>query len=163
MTKALWPTLAPALALTLAAMGPVACSEAAPPAPNGPEAPAGISVANGRLMLPAVKGNPGAVYFDVTNAGKETMVIRAVSVAGSDTATLHQMNMDGGQASMGEIGQQLVKAGETVKFAPGGLHVMTGKLADTVAAGGKAEVTLTFVGGDKISFPAEVRKAGDER
>jgi hypothetical protein len=36
-------------------------------------------------------------------------------------------------------------------------------LAETVAAGGEAEVTLTFVGGDKFSFPAEVRAAGDER
>ena len=36
-------------------------------------------------------------------------------------------------------------------------------LADTVTAGSTAEVTLTFVGGDKLSFPAEVRAAGDER
>ena len=27
-----------------------------------PEAPAGIAVSNGRLVLPPVKGNPGAVY-----------------------------------------------------------------------------------------------------
>ena len=30
-------------------------------------------------------------------------------------------------------------------------------------AGSKAEVTVTFVGGDKVSFPADVRAAGDER
>ena len=36
-------------------------------------------------------------------------------------------------------------------------------LADTVTAGGTAEVTATFLGGDKVSFPAEVRAAGDDR
>ena len=40
---------------------------------------------------------------------------------------------------------------------------MANDLADTVAAGSTADVTLTFVGGDKITFPAEVRAAGDER
>ena len=46
---------------------------------------------------------------------------------------------------------------------PGGTHVMAMDLADTLAAGGETEVTVTFVGGDKVSFPAEVRAAGDER
>jgi hypothetical protein len=28
--------------------------------------------------------------------------------------------------------------------------------------GAETEVTLTFVGGDKVSFPVEIRAAGDE-
>ena len=40
---------------------------------------------------------------------------------------------------------------------------MAMNLADTVKAGSKSDVTLTFVGGDKVSFPADVRAAGDER
>jgi copper(I)-binding protein len=35
-------------------------------------------------------------------------------------------------------------------------------LGEDVTAGGTVEVTLTFVGGDKASFPAEVKPAGDE-
>ena len=34
-------------------------------------------------------------------------------------------------------------------------------LADTVKAGGTAEVTVTFVGGDEVKAPAEVHAAGD--
>ena len=52
---------------------------------------------------------------------------------------------------------------QTVKFEPGGTHVMAMNLADTIAAGGQANVTVTFVGGDEVTFPAEVRAAGDER
>ena len=64
---------------------------------------------------------------------------------------------------MQETLQLMVPKGETVKLEPGGTHVMAMDLADTVAAGSKAEVTVTFVGGATTTFPAEVRAAGDER
>ena len=110
-------------------------------------------------MLPAVAGNPGAAYFDVVNSGDRDRMIRAASVAGAGSSMMHVTEPTG----MQEILQVMVKAGETVKFEPGGTHVMAMDLADTVVAGGEAEVTVTFVGGDKVSFPTEVRAAGDER
>lgn len=151
------------LALALAVMGPVACGPAQEQAPAAPEGPEGISVTDGRLMLPPVAGNPAAVYFNVENTGSENRMIRAASVQGAQNAILHQMGTWNNQPSMDEIFQIGVPAGETLRFEPGGLHVMAEGLVDTVVAGGTAEVTLTFVGGDKISFPAEVRAAGDER
>ena len=155
MTKSIWA----ALALAAAALGPAACSEGEPAAEANPDAPAGVAVTNGRLMLPAVAGNPGAVYFDIANMGTRDMMIRAASVQGAGSSTMHVTEETG----MQEILQIMVKAGETVKFEPGGNHVMATELADTVVAGGKTEVTVTFVGGDKVSFPAEVRAAGEER
>lgn len=148
-----------ALALAVATIGPVACSEAPEQADANPDAPEGIAVSNGRLMLPAVAGNPGAAYFDMANSGDRDRMIRAASVAGAGSAMMHTTN----EAGMAETLQVMVKAGETVKFEPGGMHVMAMDLADTVVAGGQAEVTVTFVGGDKVSFPADVRAAGDER
>lgn len=152
MKRGIWTTIA----LGLATGGLTACSEAPAPANDGPAAPAGISASNARLMLPAVKGNPGAVYFEVTNAGDRNMVIRAVSVAGAASAMMHT-------ADMQEEAQVPVGPGQTVKFEPAGQHVMAMELADTATAGSTAEVTVTFVGGDKITFPADVRAAGDER
>ena len=155
MTKSIWA----ALALAAAALVPAACSEAPEQAETNPDAPEGIAVENGRLMLPAVAGNPGAAYFDVVNSGDRDRMIRAASVAGAGSSMMHVTEPTG----MQEILQIMVKAGETVKFEPGGTHVMAMDLADTVVAGGEAEVTVIFVGGDKVSFPAEVRAAGDER
>lgn len=143
-------------ALGLATAGLTACGEAPTPADTAPKAPAGISASNARLLLPAVKGNPGAVYFDVTNAGEKNMVIRAVSVAGAASAMMHTPDMQ-------EEAQVPVAPGQTVKFEPGGQHVMAMNLADSVAAGSTADVTVTFVGGATVSFPAEVRAAGDDR
>lgn len=155
MNRRVWS----AIALGILAMGPVACGESPEQAEAGPEAPEGISTANARLMLPAVAGNPGAAYFDLVNSGTGSRVVRAASVAGAGSAMMHT-TIEGG---MQEVAQVVVAPGETVRFEPGGNHVMAMDLAETVAAGGTAEVTLTFVGGDKISFPAEVRAAGDER
>ena len=152
MKRAIWM----AAALGLAAAGLAGCSEAPDPAEAAPEGPEGISVTDARLMLPAVAGNPGAVYFEVKNAGDKNRVIRAVSVAGAGSTAMHS-------AAMEELAQIPVPPGEGAKLTPGERHVMAMDLADTVIAGGTAEVTLTFVGGDKLSFPAEVRAAGDER
>ena len=155
MTKSIWA----ALALAAAAIVPIACSEAPEQAEANPDAPEGIAVENGRLMLPAVAGNPGAAYFDVVNSGDRDRMIRAASVAGAGSSMMHVTEPTG----MQEILQVMVKAGETVKFEPGETHVMAMGLPETMVAGGQTEVTVTFVGGDKVSFPAEVRAAGDER
>jgi copper(I)-binding protein len=155
MAKGLWR----AAVLTLAMVGLQGCGEEAAAVDTGPQAPAGIAVTGAKLMLPAVKGNPAAVYFDVVNSGTDNRVIRAASVEGAASTMLH--TSDAG--SMQEATQVMVEPGKTVKFEPGGLHVMAMKLADTVTPGSKTNVTLTFVGGDKVTVPAEVHAAGDAR
>lgn len=155
MKRSVWS----ALALGIAAAGPTACGEAPEEAAASPAAPDGITVSDARLMLPAVAGNPGAVYFDLANSSSSGHMIRAASVTGAGSAMMHTTTEDGMQETL----QVMVPAGGEVKFEPGGAHIMAMNLSDTVTPGSKAEVTLTFVGGDKISFPAEVRAAGDER
>ena len=148
-----------AVALAIIVVGPAGCSEAPEQAAES-AAPEGISVTNARLMLPAVKGNPGAVYFDIANTGSESRVIRAASVAGAQSTMLHA-TAEGGE--MQEAAQIMVPAGGSAKLEPGNDHLMAMGLADTVVAGGKADVTITFVGGIKTTFAADVHAAGDER
>jgi copper(I)-binding protein len=152
MNRSLWS----AAALGLAALGPAGCGEAPDEAEAAAGVPAGIAVTNARLMLPAVAGNPGALYFDVANSGAENRVIRAVSIVGAGSAEMHTKDMQ-------LVLQVAVPQGGSTKFEPGQQHVMAMKLADTVTAGSKADVTVTFVGGDKVTFPADVRAAGEER
>ena len=149
-----------ALALIL---GTAACGgEAdAPVADQAPEAPEGIAVSDGWMALPAVSGNPAAVYFTIANEGDSNRMIRSASVMGSQSAVLHQMGEWNLQPSMDELMQLDVPAGETIAFEPGSYHVMAMDVDDTLQVGGETEVTLTFVGGDKVSFPVEIRAAGD--
>lgn len=149
-------------ALSLA-LGAASCGgETEPPVASEPDAPAGVIVENAWLSLPAVGGNPGAVYFTIRNEGDTQVTIRAADVLGAESATLHETATWNRQADMQELFQLPVPAGGEVTFAPGGKHVMAMMLDDSLVAGGETEVTLTFVGGDKISFPAAIRAPGED-
>ena len=123
----------------------------------------GLAVENAKLVLPAVTGNPGAIYFDLVNEGDRNYAIRKAEVEGAGRAEIHGTMEYSGEMTMGETGPQTVQPGETLRFEPGALHVMAFDLGPEVKEGGSVEVTLTAAGGKTMSFPAEVRDAGDER
>lgn len=133
------------------------------PSAAAPEAPAGLAASNGRLMLPAVKGNPGAVYFNIVNSGDSDASIAAVSVDGAKNAALHMSMDSNGASSMMAMSSIPVPKGQTVKFAPGGNHVMAMDLSPSLMSGGRTDVTLTFSTGDKLTFPAAVEAPGAAR
>lgn len=145
-------TLALLTALTLAA-----CQQGAKaPAEPNPDAKPGLALADGRLVLPAVKGNPGAAYFTLTNGGSAPASLAAIYIEGSARAEMHETNGN----SMAPLTALEVKPGETVKFEPGGKHVMVFELEDKVAVGATIEATLTFADGDKLSAPLKVEPVG---
>ena len=150
-------------ALTLTTLTLAGCSspaeETTAPAANE----VALEVSNARLMLPAVSGNPGAIYFDVENTGDRNYAIRRADVKGAGNAELHGSLEVDGQMMMDSVGQVLVESGGTQNFQPGGFHVMVFDLDPSVQAGTTTDMTLTVVGGKKKTFPVEVRAAGDER
>ena len=153
-----------ALAVTLLL---AACDNATPPAPAASasaataEAPAGVTIADGRLNLPGVAGNPGAVYFTLTNGGSEPLVLSGASVERAGMAMLHQTVEQNGVMEMSATGELTVAPGEAVTFAPGGHHVMAMDLDPALAVGDTVSVTLSFASGATASFPARVLAAGD--
>ena len=137
-----------------AALALSACQQPAEPAPD---ARPKNTLSEGRLVLPAIKGNPGAAYFTYSN-GDAPVTIAAVSVAGAGKAEMHAT--EGG--TMSALTGIAVRPGETVRFAPGGKHVMVFGLPPGAAPGGQAELTLTFAGGGKVSAPLKVEAAGGQ-
>lgn len=123
----------------------------------------GLSVENARLVLPAVKGNPAAVYFDVAYEGDRGLSIRRADVAGAKEAQLHAFGEWEGRMQMAEAMPIAITKGTEVTFAPGELHVMAFELDDSIEAGGNVEVTLTVSGGGTHTFEADVLAAGDDR
>lgn len=147
-----------ALLLSLAA-----CSQSDEGAKTADENPTGLTVSNARLMLPPVAGNPAAIYFDLKNEGKRAVAVRRADVADAKSASMHDMMEYNHAMTMADMGPLTVPAGETVKFEPGGKHVMAFDLSPELTAGGKTEMTLTVAGGDKVSFDVPVQAAGAER
>ena len=155
-------TFAASLAALALALGTAACSgsDEDTVTTSSPDAPAGISVTDGRLSLPGVKGNPAAIYFTIRNVSEEAVTIRAVNVAGAASAQLHETTEYNGKMDMQELVQVPVEPGAEVVFAPAGKHVMAFDLDEDLAPGGETEVTLVFANGDKVSFPAKLMAPG---
>ena len=153
-------TLLTAVALSLAL---AACSQSDEAAKPADENPTGLVVSNARLLLPPVAGNPAAVYFDLKNGGTRAIAVRRADIADAKSTSMHDMMEYNREMTMADMGPLNVPQGQTIKFEPGGKHVMAFDLSPELKAGGKTELTLTITGGDKASFEVPVEAASAER
>lgn len=152
-----------ALASPLIVLALAACQQPAQPAKEeaakaamGPETKPGLALNEGRLVLNAVKGNPGAAYFTLANNSDKPVTLAAVFIEGAGRAEMHETTGGG----MAPLKPSELAPGATVKFEPGGKHVMAFDLDPKLAPGGSAEMTLTFADGDKLSAPLKIESAG---
>ena len=157
-SKANFIFAATALALSLAGCG----SNAPQPSPSAaaqpsPDAPPGITLSDARIQLPLVSGRPGAAYFTVSQANGAPRKVVGVAVEMAARAEMHETK--GG--TMAPVSEVPVGPGKTVKFAPGGYHVMLSDLDPKLRFANDAELTVTFDGGDKASARAPVTTMAD--
>ena len=127
---------------------------------SAPDSKPGLSLVGGRLVLPAVKGNPGAAYFALTNASDKPVVIAAVDIAGAEMVMFHQTEEMNGHSTMKKDTSLEIKPGQTMTLAPGGRHLMVGGLPGALEPGTTTEITLTFMDGDKLSAPLAIETPG---
>ena len=150
--------------LVITSFGAVACSDGGTGNDAAAEAnPTGLEVANARLVLPAVSGNPAAVYFDLGNKGDRNVAVRSASIEGASNAQMHDTMEWSGEMTMGEMGPLTIDAGDTVSFEPGGMHVMAFDLDPSLEAGGTTAMTLTVAGGKTVTADVAIVAAGDDR
>jgi len=128
----------------------------APAASATSEAP--VSVEQGRLVLPAVAGNPGAAYFVLDNRASGTAIVESVSVDGADKADLHQTAGD----SMVPVDRVEIAPGTSLKLEPGALHLMVFGIGKDIVAGGTARLTVNLADGTSASGELKVEAAGGD-
>jgi periplasmic copper chaperone A len=96
------------------------------------------------LVVPA-PGSPAVLYLWVTNPAGRADTVTAVQVTEADSAQVHRtMPMGGGMERMVPVAAVPVAAHDTVKLAPGGLHVMVFGLPAGLKAGDSTAITVTF-------------------
>ena len=150
--------------LLVSPLGLTACSPGEAESETSPGAnPTGLAVTDARLVLPAVSGNPGAVYFNLANEGERNVAVRSASVEGASNAQMHDTMEWSGEMTMGEMGPMTVEAGDTVAFEPGGMHVMAFDLDPSLEPGGTTAMTLTVAGGKTVTADVQIVAAGDDR
>jgi copper(I)-binding protein len=112
-----------------------------------------VRVEEAIVTLPAVAGRPGAAYFTMTAPGAGIRLQRVESASAGRTE-LHE-------AGMRPIAEVPLPAGEALRFAPGGRHVMLFELDPALRPGARIALTFTFAGAEPVTAEADVRAPGD--
>jgi copper(I)-binding protein len=124
----------------------------------GSPAKAAPTVSNGWIrLLPA--GLPAAGYFDLHNGGDKAISLTGASSPACGMLMLHQSENVGGTMRMEDVASVEVAPGATLKFAPGGYHLMCIDPSPGLKPSGHAAVTLVFADGTKVTSDFAVRNA----
>jgi copper(I)-binding protein len=114
----------------------------------------GLEVIGARVDYPA---NPAvaAVRMEIVNDSDADDTLIAVSSPDADASVHRSTTSADGVASMDHITELPIPAGETVEFAPGGLHVMLEEPDRDLEIGDEVELVLTFerAGEQRLTVP----------
>lgn len=153
-----------AAALVSGTIGLAACGEnPEQPAANQSVGIPGMKISNARMVLAPVPGNPAAIYFDLDYEGDRSLALSRAEVKGAKSATFHDYGEYDSKVQMMDMLPVPLKKGTKLEFKPGGQHLMVMDVSPDLKPGGTTEATVIVSGGDKQTFPVEIRAAGDER
>lgn len=120
-----------------------------------------VKVGDAWVRAPAPGQKTAAAYVELTSDR-----ITALVAAGSPAASrveMHSMTMDGGIMRMRPLARIDLPAGQTVKLAPGGMHLMLIDLKAPLKAGDKVQLVLSLQPSGTslttLTLEAEVRAA----
>ncbi|MFZ1743660.1 MAG: copper chaperone PCu(A)C [Pontixanthobacter sp.] len=161
MTKRIFAVLA----LGIATFGLASCEKSADESEvlQAPEGVPGLAVTGARVVLPAVGGNPAAVYFNIDYTGDTNQTLSGLFVEGAESAMMHEYAEKDFKVQMVPMEKLELTKGSKISFEPGGKHGMAMGVSPELAAGGKTEVTLIMASGDKTSVTADIQAAGEAR
>ena len=120
-----------------------------------------ISDAKVRLLPPGVPNT--SAYFVIENTGSKD---RALVSASSDIATkveLHSHEMIDGMMSMRQQDKVIIPAGEKVRFAPGGLHLMIFGLQQSLRLNQQVKLNVMTEDGQTLVITGTVARPGNEK
>ena len=117
------------------------------------QSPVDVSNAWARATVPAQ--TVGGVYLEIRSPIPAKLVRAASPVAGR--TELHKMSMENGVMKMSPVDAIDLPAGQSVKLAPGGLHVMLLDLKRPLKAGESVPLALTVERADKSQSTIEIK------
>jgi copper(I)-binding protein len=113
-----------------------------------------------------VRATPGAdvaaAYLTLRNVSSQAVTVTGVESPIAGHAMIHETTVQGGQSRMRPHEQLVVAPGTTVKFEPGGLHVMLHDLKQPLTVGQNVPLLITMAGGGTLQVTAAVRPLSAE-
>ena len=104
-------------------------------------------------LLPPGSATTSA-YFRIKNSGDADRTIVAASSSIADTVELHKHVMSGDMMKMEKQQEVVLGAGQTVVFAPGGLHLMFFGLHKPLQKEQGVDIQLKLQDGELVNFSA---------
>jgi periplasmic copper chaperone A len=96
------------------------------------------------------------IVVAITNEGDGDDRLVGVESPAALDVEVHLTELDGGRATMAVLDEVELPAGETVRFRPGGLHLMLVVPDGSVVVGGTFDLTLRFERSVAVTVPVEV-------
>lgn len=96
-------------------------------------------------------------YLTITNAGKDADRLLRITAANAESAEIYELMLVDGIARMRSVADLAVPAGETIKLAAGGLHIMFIKPKARLREGDRFAATLIFekAGAIEVGFAVQ--------
>ena len=101
--------------------------------------------------------NVAAVYFSVRNVSSQPVELVGVRSESAGHAMIHETVVEGGQSRMRPRERLVIAPGQTLKFEPGGLHVMLHGFTYEPEPGQEVALVLLLADGGEVQFGAQVR------
>lgn len=113
---------------------------------------------------PPVPPINGAAYFEITNHRDVPVVLEGATTAVTEHASIHRTRAVDGVMRMEAVEGGLdIPAGETIRFQPGGYHLMLMNLGEPLVEGGKFPVTLHFRDQDDLVLDVWVERGPESK
>ncbi len=117
-----------------------------------------VTVTNARIRL--LPGDlPLAGYFDLANHGKRAVTLTAASSPEFKMVHMHRSIEQDGKSMMVPAGNLEIKPGDTLRFAPGGYHLMLMNRVKPLKVGNEVPITLRFADHKSLRVMFEVKGA----
>lgn len=105
---------------------------------------------------------PGAMmmggYFVITNNARDkTVTLVSFSSPKFKEVMMHQTEISGGIARMKHVEELVIKPGKTVKFEPGGYHLMLMQPAGPLKVGSRIPIKMRFKSNEEKTVNFTVR------
>lgn len=132
-------------------LGVAACDSPAEPTAIEPAA---------TVRLPAVPGRPGAGYLSLNIQGEKGALVSVTSPQAGRIEMHETMSGGGRMSAMRPLARIPVREGQTLRFEPGGRHLMLYDLAEGLAPGSRVVLTFHFERGPPETVEAVAQPAG---
>lgn len=126
------------------------------------DAPSAVVVSDAWMRASLGQVPDTTAYLKIENHGSTEDKLLSVATPAAAMAHLHQSATTNGVMTMAAVAPVVIKPGETIELAPGGLHVMLMSLKAPLETGQTVPLVLKFERAGVIEVQAEVRGLGNK-